>query len=69
MHPDVLLLYLASTLKDLQSGNACFVLVILHVCTHRLYWAQAAEQQSQNVKRVLFTSNKQRGSDILGAFP
>jgi hypothetical protein len=69
MHPDVLLFYLGSTLKDLQPGNGCFVPVILHVCTHRLYWAQAVEQHSQNVKRVLFTSNKQRGSDILGAFP
>jgi hypothetical protein len=47
----------------------CFVPNILHVCSHRLYWAQAAKQHSLNVKRVLFTSNKKRGSDILGAFP
>ena len=65
----MLLANLTSTPKDLQSDNGCFVPIVLHVCLNRLYWAQAAKQHSKNVKRALFISNKQRGSDIVGAFP
>jgi hypothetical protein len=43
MHPDLLLPYLASTPRDLQSDNACFVQIILLV-----FFTACTEHKQQN---------------------
>jgi hypothetical protein len=43
MHPDLLLPYLASTPRDLQSDNACIVQIILHV-----FFTACTQHKQQN---------------------